>query len=113
MATVRINGEEYTYRFGFGAMMQYEKLTGERLTKEALVAGSVTQAVSMHHACLKAGDENYRMGLAELANHMDSVDVRCQLDNALNAELIHWNEQNAAANQEGEEVGKKKQPKKR
>ena len=113
MATVKIDGKMYSYRFGFGAMMQYEKLTGERLTSEALINGSVTQAISMHHACLKAGDENYRMGLSELSNNMDSLEVRRQLDGALNAELTHWNEQNAVASSQQEDDGKKKHPRKK
>ena len=97
MAKVTINNQTYKYRFGFGAMLQYERLAGQPLTMESFTDMSVVQYVTVHHSCLKAGDENYRMTMEALADAMDNPQVRKELDEAAAEELKLWREGNANA----------------
>lgn len=92
MRTVTINGVEYAYTWGMGAMLVFETLTGESVTERALAELSMTKTTILHYACLRNGSKEFSFSFAEFVQMLNDREVVAALNDALAKELELWNQ---------------------
>jgi hypothetical protein len=87
MATkVTVSGVEYTYRYDFFALLQFEQL--KKRMEEAVFAEHLVGAL-MHYACLMA-NENFTLTLDEFVRTVDTKDAYDALNDAFQHEYARW-----------------------
>jgi hypothetical protein len=91
METVKIKGVEQSYRFGLGAQMIFEHLTGKAWDGST----NLTDLARLHYACLLNGNYDLELTFSELVDACDE-DPRLftEMDRALQNELDRFNERN-------------------
>ena len=110
MRKVTINGVEYAYTWGLGAMMIFESLTGESMAGKSLQDLSLTRTTVLHYSCLRNGGADFGFSFAEFVQMLNEREVVDALNNALTQELARWNQDNAnVANDETDSEAKKKE----
>ena len=108
MRTIKINGKDYKYHFGFGAMMYYEQLTGGAFNYD----GSIIATLAIHYSCLAVSDDAFNMSVAEFSAALDkSPALRAELAAAFVEEVKKFNADGLdnKANAEAE-AGENKEP---
>lgn len=103
MRKVTINGVEYAYTWGLGALMIFESLTGESIAGKSLKDLSVTRTTVLHYACLRNGSADFGFSFAEFVQMLNEHEVVNALNEALTQELARWNQDNA--NVDNDETG--------
>lgn len=111
MRTVVIDGKEYAYIFGLGAMMIFESLTGESMTGKSIAELSVTRTGVMHYACLRNGSKEFSFSFAEFVQFLNDRKIVDALNEALKMELTVWNQDAANIEDEDDAKGDKKKDK--
>ena len=110
MRKVTINGVEYAYIWGLGAMMIFESLTGESMAGKSLQDLSLTRTTVLHYSCLRNGGADFGFSFAEFVQMLNEREVVDALNNALTQELARWNQDNANVdNDETDSEAKKKE----
>lgn len=110
MRKVTINGVEYAYIWGLGAMMIFESLTGESMAGKSLQDLSLTRTTVLHYSCLRNGGADFGFSFAEFWQMLNEREVVDALNNALTQELARWNQDNANVdNDETDSEAKKKE----
>jgi hypothetical protein len=91
MEKVQIKGVERSYRFGLGAQMIFEHLSGKAWDGST----SLTDLVKLHYACLLNADNDLELTFGDLIDACDEdPQVFTALDKALQAELTRFSERN-------------------
>lgn len=112
MRKVAINGVEFPYVWGMGALMIYESLTGESMTGKSLVDLSVTRVNVLHYSCLRNGGSEFSYSFAEFVQMLNDRATVDALAEALMKELERWNQDNAAVADDSENEEKESEQKK-
>ena len=113
MRKVAVNGVEYAYTWGLGALMIFESLTGESMSGKSLQDLSLTRTTVLHYACLRNGGAEFGFSFAEFVQMLNERSVVDALNDALAAELARWNQDNANVDgDEGEQKGDEKKKEK-
>lgn len=112
MRKVVINGVEYAYTWGLGAMMIFESLTGESMAGKSLQDLSLTRATVLHYSCLRNGGADFGFSFAEFVQMLNEREVVDALNNALTQELARWNQDNANIDDNDEAKGDAKKKEK-
>lgn len=109
MRKVTINGAEYPYVWGIGALLIFESLTGESVSGKNLSELSVTHTSVLHYSCLRNGGAEFGYSFAEFVHMLNDRKVVDALNDALAKELARWNQDNASVDDEEEGGNKKKE----
>lgn len=112
MRKVVINGVEYAYTWGLGAMMIFESLTGESMAGKSLQDLSLTRTTVLHYSCLRNGGADFGFSFAEFVQMLNEREVVDALNNALAQELARWNQDNANIDDNDEAKGDAKKKEK-
>lgn len=102
MVEVMIKGAPRAYKFGYGALMVYEQLTGKAFAYD----GSITATLAIHYACILYGNPDINLSLADFAHIADSdAALRAALSDALKQEVERFNNAGASEPKDNEPKG--------